>query len=323
MAVQIIRYRSGKSGAQWGVVDGRTIRPVSGTYPTTADFLLKGSPRARKLAAAKRSKGAKKILIEKVEILSPVTADAQIVCQGKNYTEHIKETGFRPEDKSYNLLFTKASSSLTGARGTVLRPRGVRLLDYELELGLVIGRPPERGGSVNPADCVAALVIANDISARDIQVPQGQWFKGKSYRTFCPVGPYLVLLDRDELDHLGDLELVLRVNGEIRQRAHMRQMLFAPAETLTEIAGLMELRPGDLVLTGTPAGVAMQIPRGWKVKLARLFLSEPALMKKFVESQAASGRYLKDEDVIHASIRNSDDSIDLGMQELVIKSVTG
>lgn len=321
MAVPIIRYRTGNGGAQWGVVDGRTIRPVPGKYNTTADFLLKGSGRARKIAAAKSAKGSKSILIEKVEILSPVTADAQIVCQGKNYVDHIKETGFRPEDKSYNLLFTKASSSLTGARGTILRPRGVRMLDYELELGLVIGQPPQSGETVDPAECVAALVMANDVSARDIQVPQGQWFKGKSYRTFCPAGPYLVLLDRKDFGILGDLELILRVNGEIRQRGFVRNMIFHPAETLTELAGLMDLRTGDLVLTGTPSGVAMQIPRGWKVKLARLFLSEPALMRKFVESQAASGRYLKDEDVIHASIRTVDHAIDLGMQELVVKSV--
>ncbi len=321
MSTTIVRFQKGRrGGSAWGVLRDRTIRLIPGSYPTLAAFLERGAAKARKMARAKgTAKGA--LSIEKVTILSPVTADAQIVCQGKNYVDHIRETGFRPSDKSYNLIFTKAPSALTGARGAIRRPPGVRLLDYEIELGLVIGKAPAPGpkpGFIQPESCVAGVVVANDVSARDVQVPQGQWFKGKSFRTFCPVGPYLVLLDPDDFARLDELELMLRVNGEVRQRAFVRQMIYSPGETLGELAGVLDLRPGDLVLTGTPSGVAMRVPGGWRKKLAQLVYSEGALMRKFVELQAESDRYLKDGDVIHASIATPDGELDLGMQEMTV-----
>ena len=322
MSTTILRFRRGKSAKpQWGVVrDGRLVFPVSGSYATLAEFLAKGAAKARKLST--KGKGLE---VERLEILSPITEDAQLVCQGKNYAEHIRETGFRPEEKTYNLLFMKASSSLSGARGIVERPTGVRLLDYEIELGLVLGAPPvpdAKTGQVDPAKCVTALVCMNDISARDIQIPQGQWFKGKSYATFCPAGPFLVLLDRKDFARIPELELILRVNGEVRQKATVTQMIYNPAETLTELAGLMHLKAGDVVLTGTPSGVALQAPGGWRKKLAQLFLNETQLMQKFVQLQLESGRYLKDGDVIHATITTPDRALDLGMQELSVQPAT-
>lgn len=322
MSTTIVRFQKSRgSTPAWGVVQGRSVRPIAGNYPTLAAFLERGAAKARKFGRAK-GEAAGALSIEKVQLLSPVTEEAQIVCQGKNYVDHIKETGFRPADQTYNLLFMKASSALTGARGSILRPRQVQLLDYEIELGLVIGnspRPVPVGETLAPEKFVAGIVVANDVSARDIQVPQGQWFKGKSFRTFCPVGPYLVLLDAGDFAKIPELELTLRVNGEMRQHSFVRQMIFTPTETLTEIAGLMQLKPGDLILTGTPSGVAMRVPGGWRKKLAQLVLSESKLMQKFVELQSQSGRYLKDGDVIHASIATPDGSLDLGMQELTVQ----
>lgn len=257
-----------------------------------------------------------------MQLLSPVTTDAQIVCQGKNYPGHLKETGVRPKDKGFNLLFTKASSALTGARGAIERPAGVRLLDYEIELGLVLGAAPDLAtaaeGRADLSQCVVGLVVANDVSARDIQVPQGQWFKGKSFRTFCPVGPYLVLLDRDDYGRLGDLQLTLRVNGEVRQQGQVRDMIYPPSETLAELAGILDLKAGDLLLSGTPGGVAMQVPAGLRAKFLEFIRSPKEHMRNFVETQAASGRYLNDGDVIHASIATADGELDLGMQELTV-----
>ncbi|MCR9143476.1 MAG: fumarylacetoacetate hydrolase family protein [bacterium] len=323
MSTTVVRFKKGRRGKHaWGVVCDRMVRVVPGQYASLAEFLERGAAKARKLARLKRSpRGA--LGLEKLHLLSPVTEDAQIVCQGKNYVDHIKETGFRPEDKRFNLIFTKAASALTGARGVIERPPGVRLLDYEIELGLVIGNAPPRNSRGQPGllrDCVAGLVVANDVSARDVQVPQGQWFKGKSFRTFCPVGPYLVLLDDPDFARLHDLELNLRVNGEQRQRASVRQMIYSPDETLAELADIMTLRRGDLVLTGTPAGVAMRVPGGWRKKIAQLIYSESALMRKFVELQLQSDRYLKDGDVIHASIAVPDGDLDLGMQEMIVRS---
>lgn len=318
MAVKLVRYRYANQ-ERWGVLEGQSILQISDRDASLADVLQRHG--ARLLGGRKAS--GKRIPAAKAELLSPVTAPCNIVCQGKNYTAHIRETGFMPRDKDYNLFFTKADSALTGPRGAILRPPGVRLLDYELELGLVIGAPITRKRELREEQLgqhVLGLVMANDVSARDIQVPQGQWFKGKSYRTFCPVGPWILLTTPAELARLSELELTLRVNGEIRQKAVISQMIYTPAETLSELSGIMELRAGDLVLTGTPAGVAMQVPGGLKRKLAQFFLSERSLMRKFVETQAASGRYLKDGDVIHSSIATPDGALDLGMQELTVVS---
>lgn len=258
---------------------------------------------------------------EEDQFLSPVTGPCQIVCQGKNYAEHILETGIRPEDKDYNLLFAKAASSLAPPSGSVIRPAHVRLLDYELELGLVIGREirgPIDVTEENLSTYAAGIVMANDVSARDIQVPQGQWFKGKSYRTFCPVGPVLHLFSPGE--RLGSLEMELAVNGNIRQKTNTDQMIYRPHETLSEVSRLMDLDPGDLILTGTPGGVAMKVPSARKRSFFGLFFSEKKMMRLFIEGQSKSPKYLRDGDALESWIRSGDGRVDLGKQRLRIQT---
>ncbi len=109
-------------------------------------------------------------------------------------------------------------------------------------------------------DLIFGLVIANDVSARDVQLPQTQFFKGKSYRGFCPVGPYLAVPERDEFPLLNELLLTLAVNGEVRQNDSTENLVFKPAETLAELTTFSDLSPGDLILTGTPAGCALRVP---------------------------------------------------------------
>src|SRR6185312_10809660 len=172
------------------------------------------------------------------------------------------ESGMDP-DRAFNMLFTKSTASLTGPDDDIVRPADVRLLDYEVELGIVLGRPipgPVTVTEENLADYVGAFVLADDVSARDVQLPQGQWYKGKSYRTFCPVGPYLCVPGRDEVARWRELRLTLTVNGEMRQDGLAADMVFGPAATLTELSGLEHLDVGDLLLTGTPGGVALQPP---------------------------------------------------------------
>jgi 2-keto-4-pentenoate hydratase/2-oxohepta-3-ene-1,7-dioic acid hydratase in catechol pathway len=293
----------------WGVVQGQAVVPV-GAYASTRAFLERGRP---ELGHAERTA----IPLSEVRLLSPVTRPARLVAQGVNYADHRTEGGYGAAKPSYNMIFMKADSSLCGPQDAVICPPHVRLLDYEIELGLVIGRPITGPVEVTPENLheyVAGVTITNDISARDIQIPQEQWDKGKSYRTFCPTGPYLYLLEAEDVPLLDALELRLWVNGELRQSASTADMLYKPAETLHELSGLMDLDPGDLILTGTPAGVAIAPPPKFVQKATALVLSPGRRSELFINGQLNNHRYLKDGDLIRASIASSDGQIDLGLQ---------
>ena len=293
----------------WGVVQGQAVVPV-GAYASTRAFLERGRP---ELGHAERTA----IPLSEVRLLSPVTRPARLVAQGVNYADHRTEGGYGAAKPSYNMIFMKADSSLCGPQDAVICPPHVRLLDYEIELGLVIGRPITGPVEVTPENLheyVAGVTITNDISARDIQIPQEQWDKGKSYRTFCPTGPYLYLLEAEDVPLLDALELRLWVNGELRQSASTADMLYKPAETLHELSGLMDLDPGDVILTGTPAGVAIAPPPKFVQKATALVLSPERRSELFINGQLNNHRYLKDGDLIRASIASSDGQIDLGMQ---------
>ena len=314
MGVHVARYeRKGK--IEWGVVDEEKLHPIAGDYASLGDFLARGKIAALALKET-ASDGA--VSLDTVRILSPVTAPCNIVCQGLNYGAHRVEAGTSSEKAPFNLLFMKAASSLSGPYDDVIRPRGVRLLDYELELGLVIGAPITGRTKItdeNLADYVAGVVISNDVSARDVQIPQNQWFKGKSYRTFCPTGPYLYLFEGEEIAKLNDIDIRLEVNGEMRQEANTSQLLYGPAETLTELSGLMDLNRGDLVQTGTPGGVAIKAPSARAQRIARILMDEKKMFKVFMKRQMENPNYLKDGDVMRLTMRSGDGTIDLGVME--------
>jgi 2-keto-4-pentenoate hydratase/2-oxohepta-3-ene-1,7-dioic acid hydratase in catechol pathway len=320
MGLQIVRFRH-EQKVKWGVINNRDIRVLKGQYDSLASFLREGVEEARTINNLEGTKEIETILFEesteKVTLLSPVTAPARIICQGANYSSHREESGINADRPPFNLLFNKADSSLSGAYSTIAKPPHVKLLDYEIELGLVIGK--DISGSVkitdeNLGEYVAGLVIANDISARDVQISQGQWMKGKSYRTFCPVGPILYLLDPSEIHQIHNLELHLGVNDELRQSANTSQLLYKPAETLKEIFEIQDVSIGDLVLTGTPGGVAMKLGKETVTQLANPTLSDKEKFKIFMQSQLENNWYLKDGDVIRARIRSVDGTICLGEQ---------
>lgn len=312
MGVHVARFElQGK--VQWGAVEEDGLAPIPGEYPRLDDLLRDGRE-----AAARAGEAPDRIALKHVRLLSPVTPPCSIVCQGVNYADHRAEAGMSGDRPPFNTIFTKAASSISGPNEDVIRPRHVRLLDYEIELGLVIGREitgPVKVTDENLHEYVAGLVISNDVSARDVQIPQGQWFKGKSYRTFCPVGPYLYLLSPGEGRRMLDLDIRLEVNGQVRQQSNTRNLIFGPAETLTELSGLMNLRPGDLIQTGTPGGVAIQAPPPIVQKIGQLLLSPEKQMKAFIRGQMKSPNYLKDGDVMRLTIRSADGSIDLGVME--------
>jgi 2-keto-4-pentenoate hydratase/2-oxohepta-3-ene-1,7-dioic acid hydratase in catechol pathway len=187
-------------------------------------------------------------------LLAPVTP-TKIVCVGRNYREHARELG--NEVPAEPLLFFKPPSALLKPGGTILLPALAGRVDFEGELALVIGRRTRRfARDGNWRDVVRGLTLANDISARDLQKKDGQWTRAKGFDTFCPVGPMV----SDELDLDAGLTLETRLNGELRQNGSTRDFIFAVPELLSAITAAMTLEPGDLILTGTPAGVGPLAP---------------------------------------------------------------
>ncbi|WNL44597.1 fumarylacetoacetate hydrolase family protein [Dyella sp. BiH032] len=309
MPLNVMHFKYGDR-PQWGVVRNGRVVPVPGEFATTADFL-----RMNTMEDLAELRGPR-LLESELELLSPVTSNQQFICQGANYRQHMIESGIDPDAKAFNMIFTKASSCIASANADVVRPKQVRFLDYEIELGLVLKRDitaPVTISAHNLHEYVAGLAIVNDYSARDIQIPQMQFYKGKSYRGFGPVGPYLCLLDESDMALLGDLQLTLSVNGEVRQNDNTGNLVFGPAETLTELSQVHDLYAGDLLATGTPSGCALSVPSPAKQRLAGL-LPEQRKWAMFMKIQARRTQYLKPGDTVEARIRSSNGLIDLGVQ---------
>ena len=261
------------------------------------------------------------VAVDTLKLISPVTRPCRVIAQMTNYESHVKDAGMDPASIPLT-FFRKASASMNGPFDDIVKPPHVRLLDYEVEIGLVIGRTIPVGTNIsdaNPGDFIAGLVVTNDVSARDIQLPQTQFYEAKSYPTFTPVGPELVLLTADELKRFGDLRLRLSVNGHERQNALVEgDMLYRPLEALQSLTQFQELAPGDLVLTGTPAGTALSAPPK-PVQLIANLLPPNVKWKMFFSRQAANRNYLHDGDVVEASVATDDGAIDLGTQRTSVR----
>lgn len=309
MPVHVIQYAH-QGRDQWGVVRDETITPIMGDFPTTATLIEYASN--NDLSALHGDQ----VDQSKVKVLSPVTRNQQLICLGANYRSHMVESGVDPDAKKFNMVFRKASSCIVPADSDVVRPDHVALLDYEVELGLVLRRDitaPLTVTDDNLHELVAGVTIVNDYSARDVQLPQMQFYKGKSYRTFGPAGPYLTLVDAGDLARFAELRLHLTVNGETRQNSLASDMVHKPAPTLTELSALQNWQAGDLLATGTPGGCALQAPAAPLRMLAQVL---PALPRQKLIRNAARGntRKLKPGDVIETRIRTDDGKIDLGVQ---------
>jgi 2-keto-4-pentenoate hydratase/2-oxohepta-3-ene-1,7-dioic acid hydratase in catechol pathway len=309
MALNVLRFRHA-GRAQWGVVRDGSITPIPGAFETTRAFL-----EANGLDALAELSGPTLAEAE-VELMSPVTQNQQFLCQGANYRQHMIESGLDPNAKTFNMIFTKAPSCIAPANCNVVRPRRVRFLDYEIELGLVLKRDMTSGQRVTDANLhefVAGAVIVNDYSARDVQIPQMQFYKGKSFRSFGPVGPYLCLLRPADFAKIGELRLTLTVNGAVRQSDCIENLVYWPAETLTELSGVHDLDVGDLLSTGTPAGCALSVPSPMRQRFAAL-LPEAMKWKLFESIQARRSQYLQPGDIVESRIATADRAIDLGVQ---------
>ena len=246
--MKLIRY--GEAGAEKpGLMDGDTLRDLSSVVDDVTGATLDDAT------------------LDKLRAVDPATLPAvdgnprigpcvgnigKFMCIGLNYKDHAIETGNPFPD--HPVLFMKANSAIVGPNDDTVMPRGSTKTDWEVELGVVIGKQAKYVSKKDALDYVAGYCIVNDVSERDFQFNlTGTWTKGKSCDTFGPTGPWLVT--RDEVEDVNNLAMSLHVNGKQMQTGNTSTMIFSVAECIEHLSGLMTLYPGDVISTGTPPGV--------------------------------------------------------------------
>jgi 2-keto-4-pentenoate hydratase/2-oxohepta-3-ene-1,7-dioic acid hydratase in catechol pathway len=251
--------RVGPAGAERPALldqDG-VVRDLGGLVDEIDGRLLADDEAMARIAAA-AADGSLPALEAGLRVGPPLTGIGKIVCIGLNYHDHAAETGAEPPSEP--VVFMKAPDTVVGPTDTVLVPRGSVKTDWEVELAVVIGRELRYAATEDEAmAAVAGYAVAHDVSEREFQIERGgQWDKGKNCETFNPLGPWLVTAD--EVPDPQALGLRLWVNGTLRQDGSTRDQIFPVAEVVRYLSHFMTLRPGDVINTGTPAGVALGQP---------------------------------------------------------------
>ncbi|WBL23351.1 fumarylacetoacetate hydrolase family protein [Zunongwangia sp. HRR-M8] len=194
------------------------------------------------------------ILSKEIRLGPPVKRPSKLICIGLNYAKHAEESG--AEVPKEPVIFFKATSAIVGPNDNLVIPKDSQKTDWEVELGIVIGKKASYISKEEAMDYVAGYVLHNDYSEREFQLERsGQWVKGKSCDTFAPLGPFLAT--KDEISDPENLELWLKLNGEIKQQSNTNDMVFGIAEVVSYLSKFMSLLPGDIISTGTPFGVGM------------------------------------------------------------------
>jgi 2-keto-4-pentenoate hydratase/2-oxohepta-3-ene-1,7-dioic acid hydratase in catechol pathway len=326
MAVMILRYLDDAGVLRWGRLASQPPTAPEDVIDVI-DLALDGSASTGELISEfdrnpEAFEGGQRKPIKAKSLQSPVTSDATLICQGLNYSDHAAEAGH--QQRKQNLLFGKASASLSGPYDDILRPAGVELLDYEVEVGIVLRTKLGIGAAVDDSNIgsyVAGVVLCNDVSARDVMFAASfmQWYQGKSYRTFCPAGPVLYLMTPSEVAvTLENLEISLSYQGEQRQHTVTSQLIYKPAETLTQIALITDLRVGDMVLTGTPGGVIAQgTPKLIEILKTHLLDDTRRLDEMRIEMKNLAN-FLQPGEFVSLTMRDLHAGIDLGGQYSVI-----
>ena len=227
--MRFIRYQTGADAPRYGWVYEDRVGPIEGV--PFGEF--------RRLEA--------EIPLSMVRLLAPVQP-GKIICVGRNYAEHAREQNVEVPD--IPMLFMKPPSSVIGPEDTIILPPQSRQVEHEGELAVVIGRRGRWIPAEQAPTYILGYTVANDVTARDLQRRDGQWTRGKGFDTFCPLGPWI----ETDLDP-ADVLVQTRVNGEMRQMASTREMMFPVQQLIAFISSVMTLEPGDLILTGTPAGI--------------------------------------------------------------------
>ena len=193
-------------------------------------------------------KTAAKLELSKVRILAPVIPRSKIVAIGKNYADHAAEMGGVVPDEP--IIFIKPNTTVAGPGDTIVWPAMAPSIDYEAELAIVIGRVCKEVPIERVNDVIFGYTLANDVTSRELQKKDGQWTRAKGFDTFCPLGPWI------ETEFVpGNQRITTTVNGETKQDAHLSDMIFKVPEIINFVSSVMTLLPGDVIITGTPAGI--------------------------------------------------------------------
>ena len=241
MRFATIRTGAGTTAAR---LDGDTLIPLNAS--DVGELLAAGDP-----ASASVRAGAPGVPVADADFAQVVTNPSKIICVGLNYRTHIIETG--RELPQYPTLFAKFAETLMGPNDDLAIPAVSEKVDWEAELGLIIGKPVYRASAGEAAAAIAGYTVCNDVSMRDWQRRTLQWLAGKMFARSTPAGPYLVT--PDEVGDAADLEIGCEVDGAVMQQARTSDLLFKPADVVAYASQAITLRPGDLLLTGTTGGV--------------------------------------------------------------------
>lgn len=193
--------------------------------------------------------------INNADLLAPIPDPSKIICLAFNYYDHARDAGLTPSNEP--VIFIKPRTTLNHPFSDVVCPYFVERLDYEAELAVIIGKNTKDIEPENASDCIFGYTILNDVSARDIQFKDKQFTRGKSIDTFAPCGPWITT--KDEIDDPQNLQIVTKVNGEIRQNSSSSKMVISIEKIISSLSKVMTLEAGDIISTGTPAGVAMSM----------------------------------------------------------------
>ncbi|WP_248910417.1 2,4-diketo-3-deoxy-L-rhamnonate hydrolase [Halocatena marina] len=249
--MQLVRYSAG-STPQWGVLRDDQVIPLSGLQEKITFQQLNSPGFLRVIKDAAAAAESEAVPIEDVKLLAPVPRPGKIVCVGLNYHDHAEEQDEEIPERP--LLFAKAGTSVTNPDDPIVHPADIEQVDFEVELGVVIGQTAKDVNAENSFDYVAGYTAIDDVSGRDAQFEDGQYFRGKSYDTFAPIGPTFV--PESDIDP-HNLDVACRVNGETKQSSNTSEFIFGVDEIIEYISGIMTLRPGDVISTGTPGGVGI------------------------------------------------------------------
>jgi len=241
MRFATIRTADGTTAARF---DGDTLTPLDA--PDVGALLTADGGAAAVAARA----GAAPVLVAEADFAPVVPSPSKVICVGLNYRTHIQETG--RELPEYPTLFAKFAETLTGPYDDLTLPAVSSRVDWEAELGVIIGKPVYHADAAEAADAIAGYTVCNDVSMRDFQRRTLQWLAGKMFERSTPAGPYLVTPDEV---NAADLEIGCEVDGEVMQLARTSDLLFGPADIIAYVSQIITLRPGDLLLTGTTGGV--------------------------------------------------------------------
>ncbi|MEZ4667465.1 MAG: fumarylacetoacetate hydrolase family protein [Anaerolineae bacterium] len=221
--------------------------------PTDMIGFLQGGKNTHAAAQKAFANVTTSVPLAEVKLLAPIPRPGKIICIGLNYSDHAAETG-QPIPQ-YPIVFSKYSNTVIASGDPIILPKVTKEVDYEAELGFVIGKTARYVRAENALEYIAGYMPINDVSARDYQTRISQWTMGKTFDTFAPMGPALVT--SDEIPDAGNLKISLNINGETLQDSNTNKLIFGVPQLVEALSEVMTLEPGDVVSTGTPPGVGM------------------------------------------------------------------